>query len=53
MRDVFQLAPYEPLTQERLNEMNINAIRLTKRKDTIDLSFIWIDPDHKPKDFWE
>lgn len=53
LRDVFQLAPYEPLTQERLNEMNINAIRLTKRKDTIDLSFIWIDPDHKPKDFWE
>lgn len=52
LRDVFQLQPYEPLTQNRLAEMGINAIRLTKDDNVIDLSFIWIDPDNKPADLW-
>lgn len=31
LRKVFQLAPYEPLTEKRLEEVGINAIRLTKK----------------------
>lgn len=52
LRNVFQLKPYEPLTQSKLDEMGINAIRLTKKSDAIELSFTWIDPDNKPDDYW-
>lgn len=52
LRKVFQLKPYEPVTQDKLNEMGINGIRLTKKSDAIELSFIWIDPDNKPDDYW-
>lgn len=52
LRNVFQLKPYEPLTQSKLDEMEINAIRLTKKSDAIELAFIWIDPDNKPEDYW-
>ena len=51
-RNVFQLKPYEQLTQSKLDEMGINAIRLTKKPDAIELSFTWIDPDNKPDDYW-
>lgn len=53
LREVFQLKPYEPLTENRLNEMGINAVRLTKRDGAIELSFIWIDPGNLPDDIWE
>lgn len=53
LRDIFQLKPYEPLTQKRLKEMGINAVRLTKRDDAIELAFTWIDLDNKPDDLWE
>uniref|UniRef100_UPI003D80CF28 hypothetical protein n=2 Tax=Limosilactobacillus reuteri TaxID=1598 RepID=UPI003D80CF28 len=52
LRDVFQLQPYEPLTEQKLIEMGINGIRLTKRNNVIELSFIWIDKDNKPDDLW-
>lgn len=54
LREVFQLKDYEPLTTERLNELEINGIRLWKNKesDDIHLSFIWIDKDKKPADYW-
>ncbi len=54
LREVFQLGDYEPLTTERLNELEINGIRLWKNKgsDDIHLSFIWIDKDKLPDDFW-
>lgn len=53
LRDIFQLKPYEPLTDKKMIEMGINGIRLTKRNNIIELSFIWIDSDNKPDDFWE
>lgn len=52
LRNVFQLEPYEPLTQSKLDEMGINAIRLTKKSDVVELQFIWIDLDNKPDDYW-
>lgn len=53
LRGVFQLGEYERLTNDRLNELGINAIRLTKFTDKnrgIGLEFIWIDVDDPPKD---
>ncbi|EPH96916.1 hypothetical protein D920_01916 [Enterococcus faecalis 13-SD-W-01] len=53
LRGVFQLDEYEILTGERLNELGINAIRLTKFDDSnrgIGLEFIWIDIDNPPED---
>lgn len=53
LRGVFQLDEYEVLTGERLNELGINAIRLTKFDDSnrgIGLEFIWIDIDNPPAD---
>lgn len=53
LRDVFQLNEYEPLTREKLDELNINGIRFSKTKDCIELEFIWIDPENEPKDIWK
>lgn len=52
LRGVFQLKEYEPLTGDRLNEMGINGIRLTKYVDhkSIGLEFIWIDVNDPPED---
>lgn len=53
LRGVFQLEEYETLSGERLNELGINAVRLTKFDDTsrgIGLEFIWIDAENPPKD---
>lgn len=53
LRKVFQLNTYEPLTAQRLKEVNINGLRLTKYPDNrIHLSFIWIDKDKLPDDYW-
>ena len=52
LRDVFQLSPYEPLTQAKLDELGINGIRLVKKQDIIEISFIWLDENNLPKDFW-
>lgn len=53
LRKVFQLNSYEPLTAQRLKEVNINGLRLTKYPDNrIHLSFIWIDKDKLPDDYW-
>ena len=52
LRDVFQLKPYEPLTDKKMVEMGINGVRLTKKNDAIELSFIWIDPENTPDDLW-
>lgn len=53
LRGVFQLEPYEPLTSERLKELNINGLRFTRYKgsDDIHIEFIWIDEDNPPKGF--
>lgn len=54
LRKVFQLPEGEPLTEERLNELEINGIRLTKAdKHTIELEFIWIDKNNLPEDYWK
>lgn len=53
LRGVFQLKPREVLTGKRLEEIGINAIRLSKFKDSekgIGLEFIWIDSENPPKD---
>lgn len=53
LRGVFQLNEYEPLTGKRLNELEINAVRLMKfDKDSrrIGLEFIWIDIENPPRD---
>ncbi len=54
LRHVFQLEPYEPLTGQRLAELEINGMRLTKYDDgTVHLEFIWIDDDNLPDDYWQ
>lgn len=53
LRGVFQLKLREPLTGKRLDEIGINAIRLSKFKDYdrgIGLEFIWIDPENPAED---
>lgn len=53
LRGIFQLDQYEPLTKEKLFEININGIRLYKTQDSADihLQFIWIDEENPPKDY--
>lgn len=53
LREVFQLDAYEPLTSNRLRELNINGLRFTKYKgyDDIHIEFIWIDEDNPPKGY--
>lgn len=53
LREVFQLGEYEPLTTERLEELNINGIRLTRYRGSKDihLEFIWIDEENPPKGY--
>lgn len=53
LRDIFQLNDYEPLTEEKMEELNINGIRFSKTKDCIEIEFIWIDPENEPKDIWK
>ena len=58
---VFQLKDYEPLTVKKLNELEINGIRLYKIKNNfnldenseeeVHLEFIWIDVNNPPEDF--
>ena len=52
MQGVFQLKPYEPLTEERLRRVGINGMRFYKLKgqEGVHLEFIWIDSEHKPDD---
>lgn len=53
LREVFQLEEYEPLTVKRLNELGINAVRLSKYEKNpkvIYFEFIWIDENKPPKD---
>ncbi len=54
LRHVFQLESYEPLRVGKLNELEINGIRLSKYEndDRIHLEFIWIDDNNLPKDYW-
>ena len=53
LKGVFQLKEYEPLTSNRLEELNINGVRLTKYKGSADihLEFIWIDEDNPPQGY--
>lgn len=55
LRKIFQLKEHEPLTAQRLNEMEINGIRLYKlhNSDDIHLKFIWIDKNNLPEDYWK
>ncbi|WP_340641709.1 DNA cytosine methyltransferase [Lactococcus lactis] len=53
LHQVFRLRDREPLTYKRLEELEINAIRLTKFKDSVNhigIEFIWIDENDIPKD---
>lgn len=53
LREVFQLEEYELLTEKRLNELGINAVRLSKYEknpEVIYFEFIWIDENKPPKD---
>ena len=53
LRKVFQLKEYEPLTRKKLDELQINGIRLYKETNSnnIHLQFIWIDNDELPDDY--
>ena len=47
----FQLKEREVLTSQRLNELEINGIRLTKfNNGEIGIEFIWIDTENPPID---
>lgn len=51
LRDVFQLKEHEPLTEKRLEEIGINAIKFTKKDDKkIHCSFVWVDQDDPDSD---
>lgn len=52
LKGVFQLQEREALTYEKLVDLSINAIRLTKFKNSsiIGIEFIWIDINNPPKD---
>lgn len=51
LRGVFQLQEREVLTGKKLEELQINGIRLSKFKDgVIGIEFIWIDVDNPPRD---
>lgn len=51
LRGVFQLKAREVLTGQRLNELEINGIRLSKFKNgEIGIEFIWIDTKNPPAD---
>lgn len=51
LRGVFQLKEREVLTGKKLEELQINGIRLSKFKDgVIGIEFIWIDIDNPPQD---
>ena len=48
---VFQLKEREVLTGQRLNELEINGIGLTKFKnEEIGIEVIWIDTENPPSD---
>ena len=53
LRKVFQLCKYEPLTSNKLRELNINGLRFTKYKGSNDIhiNFIWIDDKNLPDDY--
>lgn len=54
LREVFQLEEREILTSERLEEIGINGVRLTKtiepEEEVIGFEFIWIDTENPPED---
>ena len=48
---IFILKEREVLTGQRLNELEINGIRLTKfNNGEIGIEFIWIDTENPPSD---
>lgn len=48
---IFILKKREVLTSQRLNELEINGIRLTKFKNgEIGIEFMWIDTENPPSD---
>lgn len=55
LRGIFQLKEYEPLTSQRLLELNINGLRFTRYNDSDDIhiEFIWIDETNPPKGYIE
>lgn len=53
LRNVFQLKEREPLTYEKLDELEINAIRFFKfESGKIGMEFVNIDVENLPTDFW-
>ena len=53
LRGVFQLEQYEPLTSQKLEELNINGLRFSRYEDSDDIhiEFIWIDEKNPPKGY--
>lgn len=54
LRDVFQLCEYEPLTSRKLDELNINGLRLyrTNKDNNVHVEFIHLDENNLPNDYW-
>lgn len=53
LRGIFQLDEYEPLTSQKLKELNINGLRFSKYEDSKDIhvEFIWIDELNPPQGY--
>ena len=53
LRGIFQLKEYEPLTEEKMNEIGLNGLRVYKvqGRDDVHLQFIWIEDDDLPDDY--
>lgn len=50
LKGVFQLKDYEQLTQDRLDELEINALRLYKTSESNDvhIEFTYVEPENMP-----
>lgn len=55
LREIFLLKVHEPLTSRRLEEVEKNAVRLYKKKGSVDihLQFTWVDINNPPDDLWQ
>ena len=53
--NIFQLGSFEALTTKKLNELNLNGIRVyrTNKDNYVHIRFIWIDDDNLPDDYFE
>lgn len=55
LKNIFQLKDRELLTQDKMEDLGINAMTFTKYNDNrpISMKFSYVDLENPPKDLWE